>query len=70
MENVVKTCEQIQSDLKEVVIDSKLNLHLTASFGIATYTKGMDAYKLVNNADKALYEAKKSKDRICIHNES
>jgi diguanylate cyclase len=70
MEKVVKICEQIQIDLKKIIVDRKSGVHITASFGVSTYTKGMVVSKLITNADNALYEAKKAKDRICIHNES
>jgi len=68
--DIVETFERIQKDMKEINVDNKAEVSVTASIGISTYSKGMVTSSLVINADKALYEAKTVKNKICIYNDS
>lgn len=70
IENAVDICERIQKDFRKVTTEYESDLPLTASFGIASFTKDMTPNKLVMNTDKALYEAKKEKNTIHIFDEA
>lgn len=67
VESVIATCKKIQSDFKEINVKENKELMLTASIGIAIYTKGISTSKLITNTDKALYEAKTVRNAIRIH---
>lgn len=63
----VATCEKIQKDFKEVLAVNKIDLPLTASFGIAHYDSGMTSADLLKNADAALYYSKTVKNAIRVY---
>lgn len=65
LERVMETCIQIQDDLTESPVNYP-TIPVTASVGIARYTKGMGASQLLKNTDDALYRSKTLKDSICI----
>ncbi len=67
LEEVHRTCEKIRKDCMQIKVDKKFDKVLTASFGIAEFSAGMSTSKLVVYTDKALYEAKKVKNTIHIH---
>lgn len=69
LNDIVETCEKIQKDMKEIHVDNKTEVSVTASIGISIYSKGMVTSSLIINADKALYEAKTVKNKICIYND-
>lgn len=62
----VDTCKKIQSSFKSIEINGKNDLPLTASFGIASYSKDMAPSKLIINTDNALYESKIMRDTITV----
>lgn len=50
----------IAEKLRQVIVDAYYphDLHVTCSFGVAAYQQGTDTNEVVNQADKALYQAK------------
>jgi diguanylate cyclase len=65
MEELIENCKSIQKDLKESAIN-QLGISLTASIGIARYSKHMTTTQLLRNTDSALYHSKESKNSICV----
>ena len=65
IEQIKDICEKIQNDLK-VSDENKSSILLTASIGIASFTRQISARQLLRNTDKALYHSKKMKDSICM----
>jgi len=68
-DSIVETCKQIQCDLKESAINPP-GIVLTASIGIAHYTKPITATQLLQNTDLALYRSKISRDAVCVYHEN
>lgn len=66
METAVTACKQIQKRLKNLRFENYPTLRLTASFGLAALSEGMDAARLFTHADHALYEAKKTRNTIHV----
>lgn len=64
---VIEKCVEIQKKFREVDLDNKINMQLTLSIGIASYSENMTTTKLFENADAALYKAKVKKNTICIY---
>jgi len=51
---------------KPILLSAGNTLHVTSSFGLAVFEKGLDLETLIDRADKALYAAKKAgRDRVC-----
>ena len=69
LDSVIKTCKDIQSDLKESPTSLKYML-MTISIGIAKYEKHMSASHLLNNTDSMMYLSKTKKDYISIWGDS
>lgn len=61
-------CRNIQCELNQPYFQDCPDLKLTASFGLAE-NKGEDSGRLFIHADYALYEAKKTRNSICIFKE-
>jgi diguanylate cyclase (GGDEF)-like protein len=70
VEDTVKTCEKISTDLQAVSFENMENIKLTASIGISGFYKHMDSARLIVNADQALYAAKTVKNTIHIYSEA
>ena len=68
MEEAVEACEHIKVELNNLQFEDGLMLKLTASFGLAEYSYPMDTSRLFIYADNALYEAKESRNAICVSN--
>jgi len=68
-ENTQKIIERLRKHLENTVINCLNNdIKITLSFGIATTASGYDKDVLINNADIALYDAKKNgRNKICIY---
>ncbi|NCB41562.1 MAG: diguanylate cyclase [Clostridia bacterium] len=66
MSQIMKTCKDIQHELKMSVIEKAENKPLTASIGLAQHKKGMSPTQLFRNADFALYRSKDKKDSIYV----
>lgn len=66
METAVNACRQIQKRLRNLRLENYPALRLTASFGLAALSEGMDAARLFTHADHALYEAKKARNTIHV----
>ncbi len=66
VDEAVGVCEKIQRAFHQVSVGKISGIALTASFGVSTYTRGMDSAKLIVNTDKALYEAKTVKNTIRV----
>ncbi|MBR9729333.1 GGDEF domain-containing protein [Shewanella intestini] len=60
---VAKRCCALFNEM--VVITHQGKVHVTASFGVATISKHVDAENLLSMADKAMYQAKSS-GRNCV----
>ena len=59
--DVTKVAEKITQALSEPFTTATNTLSITTSIGVATYPQdGGDASALINNADSAMYEAKRS----------
>ena len=67
MEEAVATCKQIQCKLRENPMDEESRLKLTVSFGLAAFSKQMDATELLVRSDRALYEAKIKRNSLCVY---
>jgi len=67
---IIETFERMQKDMKGINVGNRKEITVTASIGISVYSKGMVTSSLFINADKALYEAKTVKNKICIYNEA
>ena len=67
---VFKICEQIQHAFKLINMNKKSDCPVTASFGIASYSKGMSPSKLITNSDEAMYLSKAQKNMITVYNNS
>jgi len=70
MKEATDTCKKIQHSLKSIEINGKNDLPLTASFGVASYSKDIAPSKLIINTDKALYESKILRDTITVFKDS
>lgn len=68
MEHVFEVCEKIQRDFKALAEELSSEIALSVSIGLAVYSKGMTPYELISNSDIALYESKKVKNSITLHN--
>lgn len=64
---VIKICEKIQNDFRDIAAINYADLQLTVSFGIANYRAGESTTQLLKNADSALYSSKTIKNAIRIH---
>lgn len=67
LNEVIQICEQIQEDFRKN--NTKIELPITASIGIAKYQYKTVPSKLITNADKALYQSKITKGRITVFEE-
>lgn len=59
-------CEDIQLKVNSLVFADYPKLKLTASFGLAAISDQVDTVRLFIHADRALYEAKKIRNAICV----
>ncbi|HBE79966.1 MAG TPA: GGDEF domain-containing protein [Firmicutes bacterium] len=66
MEEAVFICQKIKSKLNVLRFEAQPILTLTVSFGLAEYFDQMDGVQLFIHADYALYEAKKTRDNVCV----
>lgn len=66
MDEAVSVCKRIQTELKKIRIKDAPELKVTASFGLANYRNGWNFSRLLVHADRALYQAKVSRDKIKI----
>ena len=55
---VYRRMEKLRKEIEEQTYIT--NVHITISIGIAEYKSGMTAQELFDNADKAMYLAKKN----------
>lgn len=66
MTDAKSICEDIQSKVNSLVFEDYPKLKLTASFGLAAISDQVDTVRLFIHADRALYEAKKIRNAICV----
>jgi len=59
LENAITLAERIRRIVEGIKIEG-LNKSLTLSFGVSSFKKNEDLDKLVNEADEALYRAKRA----------
>ena len=64
LEDAKKKAEEIRKRVEQLCVES---LHVTMSFGVASYSEHLRSFEeLVNVADEALYLAKESgRNRVC-----
>ncbi len=67
MEDAVCICDKIRQQVEELSLKEQPQIKLTASFGLAAYSPYIDAARLFIHSDHALYDAKKSRNSICIY---
>lgn len=67
VEEAKKVCERIKTQLNSLSFEEQPKLRLTASFGLAVYTKNIDASDLFVQADRALYKAKETRDSVYVY---
>lgn len=60
LDSVIETLEDIRLDLVQADYSVKPNKPITLSVGVAVYEEGWDAKQWIENADKALYQAKEN----------
>ncbi len=66
MEEAMATCEQMKAKLNGLKFNECPELKLTASFGLAAYASNMDSTRLLVHADHALYQAKETRNSVCV----
>lgn len=66
MADAKSICEEIQCKVNSLAFEDYPQLRLTASFGLAAILDQVDTVKLFVHADRALYEAKKVRNSICV----
>ena len=69
LEKVIATCKAIQWDLNEHLSVSKVDIPLTASFGIAQCDQNVKISEVLSNADCALYRSKKTRNAIHVYDD-
>jgi two-component system cell cycle response regulator len=66
-ETDIKGAQQAAKKILEAVGQVSFRTEVTLSLGVAIYVDGITQYRLIQKADKALYQAKQEgKNRICI----
>ncbi|NPD75307.1 GGDEF domain-containing protein [Oceanispirochaeta sp. M1] len=70
MKQVITYCEGIQNEFTSNDQIVKSNLPLSVSFGVSIYKCGTAPSKLIKNSDTALYQSKRTKNKITIFNAS
>ncbi len=70
MSEAHSVCDRMLNNIKSIHLKSEnYDIHVTISLGIAEYKKSTKLWDFINQADKALYRAKKSgKNQFCIYN--
>jgi len=64
IDEALHICEQIKDKIKDIDIGVEPRPKISASFGLARYSDGMNDAQLFINADRALYKAKILRNRI------
>ncbi|MGL5675456.1 MAG: GGDEF domain-containing protein [Cellulosilyticaceae bacterium] len=70
-EKSYRIAEKIREEIANHSLEAYTQKHtvLTVSIGVATYQGDMTGIdEVVNRADKAMYQAKKEKNKVCIYN--
>ena len=63
----IEGVKQAAQKIQETVARAAFKKEVTLSFGAAGYVDGITQYRLIQNADKALHQAKQEgKNRICV----
>ncbi len=66
LQEVIEICESIKHATETIQIQEEPLLELSASFGISVFSKHMDAAEFFIHADRALYEAKEERNKVCV----
>ncbi len=67
MGEAMDICEDIKTKLNRLRFEENPDARLTASFGLSAYTERVDAVRLFVRADRALYEAKRTRNSVRIY---
>jgi diguanylate cyclase (GGDEF)-like protein len=72
LEGAIGAAERIRTAFSELeLVAGEVTVPMTASFGVARFAEGVDAFDLIRAADEALYEAKRGgKNRVSAAAES
>lgn len=70
LSEALQLCERAQTRLNQVEFENVPGLHLAVSFGLTELTEASGANRLFNQADKALYEAKKIRNTTSVYESS
>lgn len=72
LSNAFRSAERLRKSIeKSVLLPQHPDLHITISFGVATYINGESVTSLINRADAALYQAKQNgRNKSCMVQEA
>ncbi|MDF2952960.1 MAG: GGDEF domain [Thermodesulfobacterium sp.] len=65
-----KLGERLRKRVEKIKVKDLPRVRITVSIGISLYDKNKNVLEVIEQADKAMYEAKKlGKNRVCIYSE-
>jgi len=70
LEGAKKLGERLRKKIEKIKVRDLPGVKITVSIGISLYDKNKNVLEVIEQADKAMYEAKKlGKNRVCIYSE-
>ncbi len=70
LEETILRCKRLQERFSKVEFEDITDLKPTVCFGLTVLHIGGDATQVFNQADEALYEAKKTRNDVCVYGRS
>ncbi len=70
IEETLETCDRIRLEFNTLANAFAVPVPVSVSMGLAQYSRGMSPHDLIRNSDAALYQSKKSKNRITLYSKS
>jgi len=68
LEDAKKLGERLRKSVEKIRMRELSGVKITVSIGISLYNKNEDVLEVIEQADRAMYEAKKlGKNRVCIY---